>query len=207
MRHLSSLDWLLTAAQQALSAADGRAYRPMPKAASVTLPENERQQSVALMRVNHAGEVAAQGLYHGQILTAQQPEVRAHLIEAARDEQDHLVWCDQRLAELGARPSVLSPLWYAGSVLMGAAAGLKGDAVSLAFITETEKQVSEHLADHLERLPAADTASRALLLQMKADEERHGQEAQDHGASTLPDKLPALMQEVSGVMKFFAARV
>ncbi|MDO9451447.1 MAG: 2-polyprenyl-3-methyl-6-methoxy-1,4-benzoquinone monooxygenase, partial [Stagnimonas sp.] len=159
-----------------------------------------------LMRVNHAGEVAAQGLYHGQALMARDPVIRQQLLAAAREEQDHLHWCAERLQELGDGPSRLTPLWYAGSAAIGALAGLRSDAVSLGFVAETERQVSAHLGEHLQRLPAGDAASRAVVQAMKTDEERHGQEALDAGGKLPPVPVRGLMRLVADVMKFGAAR-
>jgi ubiquinone biosynthesis monooxygenase Coq7 len=152
------------------------------------------------MRVNHAGEVAAQALYRGQALVARDPEVREFLLAAAREEGDHLVWCAARLEALGARTSVLDPLWYAGSVAIGALAGLAGDRISLGFISETERQVEGHIDAHLERLPPDDAASRAILDQMKADEIRHGRHARERGGAELPLPLRALMRVTAKVM-------
>ena len=184
-----------------------QASRAAPRAEASPLAEPERAAAASLMRINHAGEVAAQGLYHGQALFARDVEVRRHLLEAAAEEQDHLNWCEGRLRELGDGPSKLQPLWYAGSFAIGALAGLTGDAKSLGFVAETEKQVSDHLAEHLERLPASDTASRAVLSQMKADEERHGEAALAAGGHRPPPLVRGLMRAVSQVMKFGAARV
>jgi 3-demethoxyubiquinol 3-hydroxylase len=152
------------------------------------------------MRVNHAGEVAAQALYHGQALVAGDPEVRAFLLGAAREEGDHLTWCAQRLAALHSRPSLLNPLWFGGAVAIGALAGLAGDRISLGFICETERQVEGHLDEHLARLPADDSTSRAILEQMKADETRHGAHALERGGSALPWPIPALMRVAAKVM-------
>ena len=152
------------------------------------------------MRVNHSGEVAAQGLYQGQAITAQTPETREALRRAAAEEGDHLAWCRDRLDELGSRPSLLNPLWYAGSVAIGALAGLFGDRASLGFMAETEKQVEGHLADHLERLPADDARSRAIVEQMQADEINHGHAAIAAGAARLPDPVPRLMRLASRFM-------
>jgi ubiquinone biosynthesis monooxygenase Coq7 len=152
------------------------------------------------MRVNHAGEVAAQALYHGQALVARDPAVRDFLLEAAREEGDHLVWCATRLRELGSRTSLLDPVWYAGSVAIGALAGLAGDRTSLGFIAETERQVEGHLDSHLERLPTTDRASRAILEQMKADEATHRDHALAHGGEDLPAPVRGLMRAVAKVM-------
>ena len=152
------------------------------------------------MRVNHSGEIAAQGLYLGQAITARAPETREALRRAAAEEGDHLAWCRDRLDELGSRPSLLNPLWYAGSVAIGAVAGLFGDRASLGFMAETEKQVEGHLADHLERLPADDARSRAIVERMQADEINHGRAAIAAGAASLPDPVPRLMRQASRFM-------
>lgn len=178
----------------------------LPKAAASSakpetqLDADERRHAAGLMRVNHAGEVAAQGLYQGQALTARDPQVREHLLKAAEEERAHLHWCEQRLAELGEKPSRLQPLWHAGSLAMGALAGLAGDKWSLGFVQETEKQVSEHLQTHLEKLPAGDTRSREIIQKMKHDEERHEQDAADAGAMPLPAPVRGLMRGVARVM-------
>lgn len=171
------------------------------------LTPDERRHVAGLMRVNHAGEIAAQALYHGQALTARNPQTRSHLLEAAREEQDHLRWCEERLRELGDAPSRLQPFWYAGSFAIGAIAGLRGDRASLGFVQETERQVSEHLAEHLQRLPEEDRRSRAILETMRRDEERHGADAAAAGAAPLPVPLRGLMRQVARVMKFGAYRV
>jgi len=152
------------------------------------------------MRVNHSGEVAAQGLYHGQALTARRPEIRRQMLEAARDEGDHLAWCHDRLRELGSGPSVLNPLWYAGSLAIGALAGAAGDRISLGFVAETERQVEGHLEDHLSRLPQDDERSRAILDQMKTDEIAHADAATDAGGMDLPMPVRRLMRLTAGVM-------
>jgi ubiquinone biosynthesis monooxygenase Coq7 len=152
------------------------------------------------MRINHAGEVAAQALYHGQALTARNPAIRETLRQAADEEGDHLAWCDERLRELGSRPSLLNPVWYAGSFAIGALAGACGDRVSLGFLVETERQVEGHLEDHLARWPAADTRSRRVLEEMKRDEVRHGDTAQAAGAAELPAPVKLLMKLTSRVM-------
>ena len=208
-RSLSPLDHLLARAGDGLKtlAAVGESHRPAPVAAASTLSAAERTDAAALMRVNHAGEVAAQGLYHGQALVARDPAIRRQLLEAAKEEQDHLQWCAARLAELGDGPSKLTPLWYAGSAAIGLVAGLRGDAASLGFVAETERQVSAHLDEHLHRLPEADTASRAVVQAMKADEERHGQSALDAGGQLPPAPVRGLMRLVASVMKFSAARI
>lgn len=152
------------------------------------------------MRVNHAGEVAAQALYQGQALAARQPAVAASMRRAAAEEMDHLAWCQQRLAELHGRTSRLDPVWYLGSFALGAAAGLLGDGASLGFIAETEAQVEAHLRTHLERLPAADQRSRRILEQMTHDEMRHGAEAAALGGRPLPLPVRSLMRACGWVM-------
>lgn len=175
--------------------------RPMPgDGAGTTLDADQRKLSGALMRVNHVGEVCAQALYAAQALTARSPEMRRQMLAAARDETDHLAWCDRRLRELGDRPSLLNPLWYGGAFLIGLAAGRGGDARSLGFVVETERQVEQHLDDHLQRLPDADTASRAVVEQMKCDEMRHADAALNAGAEPLPRPLAWLMRAAARVM-------
>jgi ubiquinone biosynthesis monooxygenase Coq7 len=196
-RVLSPLDRLLELADAGLRASFARpaSSRPTPgNPAPTPVDPGLRRHAAGLMRVNHAGEIAAQGLYHGQALTARLPETRAALRKAAAEEGDHLAWCRDRLDELGSRPSLLNPVWYAGSVTIGALAGLAGDRISLGFMAETERQVEGHLADHLERLPADDTRSRTIVQQMQADEIGHGRAAIAAGATTLPEPVPKLMR-------------
>jgi ubiquinone biosynthesis monooxygenase Coq7 len=196
-RVLSPLDRLLELADAGLCASFGRpgSSRATPgKPAVAPADPVLRRHAAGLMRVNHAGEIAAQGLYHGQALTARAPETRAALRKAAAEEGDHLAWCRDRLDELGSRPSLLNPFWYAGSVAIGALAGLVGDRASLGFMAETERQVVGHLADHLERLPADDARSRAIVEQMQADEISHGRAALDAGGAPLPEPVPKLMR-------------
>lgn len=183
-------------------AAPSRAARPRPDAAEGDsgLDAAERLKSLRLMRVNHAGEIAAQALYRGQALTARDPAVVEAMRGAAAEEGDHLAWCEQRLRELGGAPSLLNPLWYAGSLAIGAVAGAFGDRTSLGFISETERQVESHLEDHLARLPAADGRSRAILSQMKHDEARHGQTADSLGGTALPWAIRLAMRLTSRVM-------
>lgn len=186
------------------AAAIGGTGRMTPRAAAgaapATLEPAAAEAAARLMRVNHAGEVAAQALYHGQALVAREPAVREFLLAAAREEGDHLLWCAERLAALHSRPSLLNPLWYAGSVAIGALAGLAGDRVSLGFIAETERQVEGHIDEHLARLPAADGASRAVLEQMKADEVRHGAHALERGGEPLPGPAATLMRLTAKLM-------
>ena len=159
------------------------------------------------MRVNHVGEVCAQALYQAQALTARSPQLREQLRQAAREEADHLAWTQARLHELGDRPSLLNPLWYAGSFAIGLAAGRLGDAASLGFVVETERQVERHLASHLERLPADDLASRAIVEQMKIDETRHADAAENAGAVPMPAPARWLMRAAAKVMTTVAHRV
>lgn len=162
--------------------------RPTPAAGApeAALTAAERRASAALMRVNHAGEVAAQALYHGQALVARSASTRALLEHAAREERDHLAWCAERVTELGGRVSTLTPLWYAGSFCIGVAAGLASDATSLGFVQETERQVEAHLRDHLARLPVDDRRSAAILERMAEDEVHHGTTASLAGGAPLP---------------------
>jgi ubiquinone biosynthesis monooxygenase Coq7 len=208
---LTLIDGLIREFDRALRtvAAANVAARPNPAATcpeSVTLPE-ARRHAAGLMRVNHAGEIAAQALYHGQALTARNPKVRAALLDAARDETDHLAWCEQRVRELGSRTSLLAPVWYAGSFAIGALAGLAGDRNSLGFVAETEKQVIEHLESHLHELPPDDERSRRIVAQMQADEARHGAEARDAGGRDLPGPVRNLMRRTARVMTRAAYRV
>jgi ubiquinone biosynthesis monooxygenase Coq7 len=164
------------------------------------LTPRERTQSSRLMRVNHAGEVAAQALYQGQALTARNEAVRIAMQHAAAEEQDHLAWCDHRIGELGGRTSLLNPLWYAGSFGLGALAGALGDRVSLGFVAETEAQVESHLHDHLQRISAKDLRSRAILEQMKHEEAQHGQNAAELGGQALPRLVSKAMRATAKLM-------
>ncbi|MDE0349743.1 MAG: 2-polyprenyl-3-methyl-6-methoxy-1,4-benzoquinone monooxygenase [Gammaproteobacteria bacterium] len=178
----------------------GTPANPPPDVAEGDLTEPERAHAAGLMRVNHTGEVCAQALYEGQALTARREEVRDALEQAAAEEVDHLAWCRQRLDELDARPSVLDPLFYAASFLMGAAAGAMGDRVSLGFVEATEDQVVRHLDRHLADLPPEDARSRAIVLEMRADEARHGVNALQAGGRTFPDGVKQAMTAVSRIM-------
>jgi len=162
--------------------------------------EDDRRVSAGLMRVNHTGEICAQALYSGQSLVARNARVRAALHGAAAEERDHLAWCRTRLDELGSRPSLLDPVWYVGSFAWGVASGLAGDRWSLGFLAETEAQVERHLEGHLERLPADDGASRAIVAKMRDDEARHGQTGRSLGAAELPYVVKRAMQSASKVM-------
>jgi 3-demethoxyubiquinol 3-hydroxylase len=164
------------------------------------LKDSERQESIRLMRVNHSGEVAAQALYQGQALTARNGAVAGAMRRAASEEMDHLAWCEERLRELNGRTSLLNPLWYAGSFAIGALAGAVGDRASLGFVAETEKQVEVHLQGSMDRLPAADHRSRAIVQQMTHDEVAHGAEAASLGADELPFPLRSAMRLTSRAM-------
>ena len=180
-RPLSPADRLLASVDRALKTVTGATLAsrpvPQPKNDPPALGADERRLAGALMRVNHVGEVCAQALYEAQALGAREPALREHFAQAAREEGDHLAWTRQRLAELDAHPSLLNPLWYAGAFGIGLVAGRFGDRASLGFVVETERQVEQHLAGHLDRLPAGDTASRAIVEQMKRDESRHADTA------------------------------
>jgi 3-demethoxyubiquinol 3-hydroxylase len=199
--------WLV-AADRALRAvfAPARSVSAPTSEPASALDEPDRALSASLMRVNHAGEISAQALYHGQALFARHARTRALLLESAREEQEHLAWCETRLRELHDGPSKLAPLWYAGSFAIGAVAASFGDAVSLGFVAETERQVEGHLDDHLRRLPAADKRSRAIVQRMQADEVEHGKRAQNAGGVPLPAPARALMRAISRVMTQGAAR-
>ncbi len=205
-------DALILAADSALRTllAEPRASRPTPLGAPAAqaLTEAERRESAALMRVNHVGEVCAQTLYTGQMLACRNAALRQQLAEASHEETDHLAWTLQRLRELNDRPSLLNPLWYAGAFAIGYAAGkLGGDPLSLGFVVETERQVEAHLEEHMARLPAQDSASRAIVAQTKSDEVQHARMAERAGAAPLPAALKGLMQAAAKVMTTVAHRV
>ena len=200
-----SIDSAIAAVDRALRSvfAPARAARPVPLTPAeppAPLTDTERRASAALMRVNHSGELAAQALYHGQALAARSDATRRMLLAAARSESDHLAWCETRLGELGARPSLLNPLWYAGSFAIGALAALMGDRASLSFVVETERQVEGHLDEHLGRLPASDARSRAILEAMRAEEIAHGASAAAAGGTPLPAPVGELMRRMARVM-------
>ncbi len=183
--------------------APARASRPVPgrnDGQGPPLPDEQRRASAALMRVNHAGELAAQALYEGQAFVARTGATRDMLLAAARSEADHLAWCETRLRELGSRPSLLNPMWYAASFAIGAAAALGGDRMSLGFVAETERQVEGHLDEHLGRLPAADERSRAILETMRAEEIAHGAAAAAAGGVLLPRVVCQLMRQTARLM-------
>ena len=205
------MDRLIAEFDRALRAVAGvvQARRESP---AMNIPENEvaeepRRHAAALMRVNHVGEICAQALYQGQALTARRPEARGALEQAAREEEDHLAWSAERIRELGGRPSLLNPLWYAGSFAIGAAAGLLGDRWNFAFLAETERQVEEHLTGHLEALPPEDQRTRAVVEAMRADEARHRASAINLGAGELPEPARLAMRLASKVMTTVAYRV
>jgi ubiquinone biosynthesis monooxygenase Coq7 len=198
-RH-SFIDQILIAADEALRALSG-AVAPARPSPGRTAPEGgDRQLAAGLMRVNHTGEICAQALYSGQALFARDAQVRAALQGAAAEERDHLAWCRTRLEELGSRPSVLDPVWYAGSFALGMASGLAGDRWSMGFLAETEAQVERHLEGHLARLPADDHRSRAIVTQMREDESRHGSTGRALGGAELPPPVKAAMGLASKVM-------
>jgi len=219
------LDTLISAADRALRAvfAPARASRPLPvPPAAMPVPvhpsppeepltretrdrraalfDAQRRTSAALMRVNHAGEIAAQALYHGQAMVARSAATRDLLLKAAHEETDHLAWCETRLKELDSHPSLLNPLWYAGSFAIGAMAALLGDRASLGFVVETERQVEGHLDEHLVRLPPEDLRSKAILETMRKDEIAHGMTAKNAGGAELPTPVRMLMRGTARVM-------
>jgi len=209
---MSTADRFISLLEQSLRTvfAPQHAARPNPAQgiAALSLTDTERAESGALMRVNHVGEVCAQALYAAQALATRNPQLREQFVQAIAEETDHLAWTEARLADLGARPSLLNPLWYAGAFAIGYAAGkLGGDGVSLGFVVETEHQVGAHLGEHLERLPAADLASRAVVAQMQADEAQHAADAQKAGAVDLPRPLREAMRLAAKVMTTVAHRV
>lgn len=211
-RHLTPLDKLLAGANNALrtiAAPAGQSPRENPAADldEPDLTDEQRAHAAGLMRVNHAGEVAAQALYQGHAVVARDPEIEAQIQRAADEEFDHLAWCEQRLKELDERPSLLSPLWYAGAFAIGAASGALGDKWSLGFIAETEKQVCAHLDSHLDALPEEDRKSRAIVRQMRDEEQEHGENARDAGAAELPEAIRQLMKLTARIMTTTAYRV
>ncbi len=205
-RHYSPVDQLMMQIDNGLRTMFGKPLvteRPDPQD-SITVKQKlsatEKTFSARLMRINHAGEVAAQGLYQGQALTAKLPDVRDKMQRAAEEENDHLAWCERRIEELGSHTSYFNPLWYFGSVSIGALAGIAGDKWSLGFVAETERQVVKHLDEHLSRISEKDVESRAVLEQMKIDEGRHATVALEAGAAELPAPVKSLMAITSKVM-------
>ncbi len=211
-RNLTPLDRLLAGANNALRTIATPAGRPSRKNPASEIAESElsdeqKSHAAGLMRVNHAGEVAAQGLYQGHASVARDAATEQQMQRAAEEEFDHLAWCEQRLAELDAEPSRLSPLWYAGAFAIGAASGVLGDRWSLGFIAETERQVCTHLDNHLDRLPDHDRKSRAIVQKMRDEEQEHGENAIAAGAAQLPDPVQRLMQLTAKVMTKTAYRL
>ncbi|BEI36425.1 2-polyprenyl-3-methyl-6-methoxy-1,4-benzoquinone monooxygenase [Polynucleobacter sp. HIN7] len=220
--NLSPIDHLIGEFDTALRAIAGGANysRPVPKAniqeglneeqvltSDLDLSPKDRTHVAGLMRVNHVGEVCAQALYQSQKLLAKTPETRALLDQAAKEEMDHMAWCEERLKELDSRPSLLNPLWYAGAFGIGLVAGLAGDRWSLGFVAETEKQVERHLNDHLEKLPEVDLRSRAIVEQMRIDEIEHGASAIAAGGQELPQPIQTLMAGISKIMTTTAYKI
>lgn len=203
---MNALDTLISEVDNALRTLFPPAQRPRTRPspaeslADTNLSTKEKKHVAGLMRVNHAGEVCAQALYQGQALTAQLTHIKKQMSDAAAEETDHLAWCEERLTELGSKPSVLNLLWYGGSIILGALAGLAGDKVSLGFVAETERQVAHHLHRHLKNLPAKDKKSHAILMKMKEDEEQHATTALNAGAIELPYFVKQLMRIVSKLM-------
>lgn len=203
-RHYTLLDKLCISIDQALKTltnhADNTGVSYPAHAEEAALEQRERVHSAGLMRVNHAGEVCAQALYHGQALASRATTMQAQMEQAALEEGDHLTWCKQRLDELGSHTSYLNPLWYAGSFCIGLAAGMVGDSLSLGFVVETERQVIKHLTGHMAILPAADIRSHQILSRMENDEARHRDEALQAGAQELPAPIKTIMGWTSKVM-------
>jgi ubiquinone biosynthesis monooxygenase Coq7 len=211
-RRLSLLDKLICEADSVMKTITSRgnhASRPSPSDGHIDadLSETERKHVAGLMRVNHTGEVCAQALYQGQALTAKLPDVRNDMEEAAQEEVDHLVWCEERLQELGSQPSYLNPAWYGMSFAMGAIAGAIGDKVSLGFVAATEERVCSHLRDHLKQLPDEDRKSQLILQQMLEDEQRHGDKALEAGGTEFPKPVKDAMTAVSKVMTRTSYRI
>jgi len=211
-RNYSTLDRFIASIDDALRISTGEAPAPQRgnpagDLAVVDLDEEQRRHVAGLMRINHSGEICAQALYAGQAATARNDATREAMQSAADEEIDHLSWCEDRLRELDSRPSLLNPLWYAGSFAIGAVAGIAGDDWSLGFVKETENQVEAHLQDHLERLPEGDARSQAILDQMKVDEARHAEMAEKAGARALPEPIRRAMALTAGLMKTLAYRL
>jgi ubiquinone biosynthesis monooxygenase Coq7 len=211
-RKLSFIDQLIDNADQVLRTLSGevnQAQRSSPgsSAAETEMAVGDRRHVAGLMRVNHTGEVCAQALYQGQSLTAKLPDVREKMELAAAEEIDHLVWCEERLQQLGSHTSHLNPLWYGLSFALGAAAGLAGDRWSLGFVAATEERVCEHLSDHLQQLPEDDTRSRLILEQMLEDERKHGDLAMAAGGEEFPEPVKQVMSAVSKVMTSSSYRI
>jgi ubiquinone biosynthesis monooxygenase Coq7 len=211
-RHLSAIDRLFVGLDSALRDISSQTVRPARRnpangIADAALSPAERKLSAGLMRVNHAGEVAAQGLYQGHAAVARSGSIAAQMQSAADEERDHLGWCEQRLTELDAAPSRLRPFWYAGAFAIGATSGVLGDRWSLGFVEETERQVEEHLTTHLGRLPASDARSRAIVEQMRIEEQQHGAKASAAGARKLPSIAVRMMRVAAKVMTLTSYRI
>ena len=205
------IDQLIVGFDRALRTLSGAVSGARPNPAGdivgADLMPDERRHAAGLMRVNHTGEVCAQALYQAQALVARDPEVKQCFAAAAREEEDHLAWTQERLSELGDRTSLANPLWYAGSFAIGLVAGLAGDRRNLGFVVETERQVEEHLSSHIDRLPAGDSRSRAIVAAMRDDEVRHGMAASLAGAHVLPLPVRALMRATAKLMTLTAYRI
>jgi ubiquinone biosynthesis monooxygenase Coq7 len=213
MKHTASpLDSFIIELDTALRSVFGGAHaqRANPETterSEIGLGATEREHAAGLMRVNHVGEVCAQALYQSQKLLARNPDIKTMLDHSAKEEMDHLAWCENRLQELGSHTSYLNPIWYAGSFGIGLIAGLAGDKWSLGFVAETEKQVEKHLASHLQDLPTEDHCSRAIVEQMRRDEMEHGQAALEAGGVSLPKPIQSVMQAISKLMTTTAYRI
>ena len=211
-RNYSRIDRIIASLDEALRISTGEAPNakrdnPAGDLPLASLDRDESRHVAGLMRINHTGEVCAQALYAGQAATARHDETREAMQLAADEEIDHLAWCEDRLKELDSHPSILNPLWYAGSFTIGAVAGIAGDQWSLGFVKETENQVEAHLEDHLERLPEGDGRSQAILDQMKEDEAKHADMAEAAGARDLPPSIQSVMAFTAGIMKTLAYRI
>lgn len=212
LRHYSILDKFIVESDKALQTVFGKPEisdrdTPGKELSEATLSDQEVKRSIGLMRVNHSGEVSAQALYQGQALTAKLPTVRHAMEQAAIEENDHLVWCEQRVHHFGGHTSLLNPIWYVGSFAIGALAGKIGDKWSLGFVAETEKQVIKHLDEHLEKISKDDLKSRAVLRQMKIDEAHHGTVALEAGGVDLPTPVKLAMRLMSKVMTTTSYRI
>jgi len=211
-RQYSPLDLLISNADQAVRTLFGKPditerHNPAATVDETELSEKDIRHTAGLMRVNHTGEVCAQALYQGQALTAKLPKVKESMQRAAQEENDHLDWCHERLQDFDSHTSYLNPLWYAGSFAIGATAGLIGDKWSLGFVAETEKQVVKHLDSHLQQIPENDKRTRAILEQMRTDEEHHGTTAINAGGANLPEPVKKIMGITSKIMTSIAYRI
>jgi 3-demethoxyubiquinol 3-hydroxylase len=210
MRNYSLIDQFLIHCDQAVRTLSGNtaaSTRVNPAADQIESGEYDKKHSAGLMRVNHAGEVCAQALYQGQAITARSDKICAQMQHAASEEVDHLAWCQQRLTELNSHTSYLNPVWYAGSLAIGIAAGLAGDKWSLGFLAETELQVADHLETHLQQLPTEDLPSRTIVQKMRIDEQQHANLACEAGAAELPLPIKSVMRMMSKIMTTVAYRV